>query len=81
MLCCIWVFNPIYFLWKEANNSGDSDSQYCETFVSKLDLNLQVLTDLGEILANLTKVSEYSISDSSSTVDESWAQNPKYCWE
>ena len=83
MICCV-VFGCLtllIFFGKQADNSGDSDSQYCETCVGWLDLSLQILTDLSEILANLTRVSEYSTSDSLFTVDKSWAQNPKYSWD
>ena len=81
---CTFAFGAltlfIYFDNRAASNS-DSASQDCDTCVSKLDLSLKVLTDLGEALANHTKVSEYSTSSSSVTVNESWAQIPKYKWD
>ena len=60
IICCVafGYLTLFIFFGKQADNSSNSDSQYCETCVSRLDLNLQVLTDLGEILANLTRVLE-----------------------
>ena len=78
---CTFAFGAltlfIYFDKQAASNSI-SASQYCDTCVSKLDMSLKVLTDLGEVLANLTKVSESSTSSPLVTVDESWASIPKY---
>ena len=65
---------------KKANNS-DLDSSNCDSLVSKLELSLKVVTNLGEALANLTKVSQFSTSSPVETVDGSWAIIPKYEWD
>ena len=46
--------------------------------MNKLELSLKVITDLGEALANLTKMPQFSTSSPDETVDVSWAVNPEY---
>ena len=65
---------------KKADNSNP-DSPICDNLVTKLELSLQVITDLGEALANLTRLPQGSTSNSDNAIDQSWAISPKYTWD
>ena len=75
------VFTLFIYYDNKATKNSDSDSPDCDTLVSKLELSLKILSNLGEALANLTKVLESSTSSPSLTVDGSWAIIPTYEWD
>ena len=64
---------------KKADNS-DLDSPNCDSLVNRLEISLKVITDLGEALASLTKMPQFSTISLDKTVDMSWAVSSKYKW-
>ena len=65
---------------KKAENSNPDDSD-CDGLVARLEFTLKALADLRETLANLTRLSQNSLtSNSDNEVDQTWNSSPKYTW-
>ena len=65
---------------KKAENSTPDDPD-CDGLVARVEFTLKALADLRETLANLTRLSQNSLtSNSDNAVDQTWNSSPKYTW-
>ena len=74
------VWNVSLHYRKKAENS-DPDDLDCDGLVAKLEFSLKALADLRGTLANLTRLSQDSLtSTSDNAVDSTSNSSPEYTW-
>ena len=74
------VLSISLYYGKKAENSSPDDPD-CDGLVARFEFSLKALADLRETLANLTRLSQNSLtSTSDNAVDSTWNSSRKYTW-